>query len=192
MQGGPSQNSTGRTIASNLAPNMPTAAARYDGWYISPEMTYGQRRSLGSFFGAAWTMMPSLRARYLYGALDGYTETGSNANLTIADRAVQDFEERGEVKVVAQTRYGALLVQTNVYGGALGIQRLGDFSVDSVLLGQPLPFAALGKSDVWGGFGGGGFEAYAGSVRLFAGAEWLLLSDSSTVVSGKGGLRASF
>jgi len=192
VQGGPSQNSTSRTIASNLAPNLQTATASYDGWYVSPEMTYGLRHSLGSYNGVTWTMMPNLRVRYLYGAFDGYTETGSNANLTVAGRAVQDLEERGEVKLLAQTLYGVWLTRVNVYGGALGVQRLGDFGVDSLLLGLPLPFATPGKDDVWGGFGGGGLEVYAGSVGLFAGAEWLLLSDSSTVVSGKGGLRVSF
>ena len=192
VQGGPSQNSTSRTIASNLAPNLQAATANYDGWYISPEMTYGLRHSLGSYNGVTWTMMPNLRVRYLYGAFDGYTETGSNANLTVAGRAVQDLEERGEVKLIAQTLYGVWLTRVNVYGGALGVQRLGDFTVNSLLLGLPLPFATPGKDDVWGGFGGGGLEVYAGSVGLFAGAEWLSLSDSSTVVSGKGGLRVSF
>jgi hypothetical protein len=192
VQGGPSQNSTSRTIASNLAPNLQTATANYDGWYVSPEMTYGLRHSLGSYNGVTWTMMPNLRVRYLYGAFDGYTETGSNANLTVAGRTVQDLEERGEVKLLAQTLYGVWLTRVNVYGGALGVQRLGDFTVNSLLLGLPLPFATPGKDDVWGGFGGGGLEVYAGSVGLFAGAEWLLLSDSSTVISGKGGLRVSF
>ena len=103
VQGGPSQNSTSRTIASNLAPNLQTATASYDGWYISPEMTYGLRHALGSYNGVTWTMTPNLRVRYLYGAFDGYTETGSNANLTVAGRAVRDLEERGEVKLIAQT-----------------------------------------------------------------------------------------
>ena len=71
VQGGPSQNSTSRTIASNLAPNLQAATANYDGWYISPEMTYGLRQSLGSYNGVTWTMMPNLRVRYLYGAFDG-------------------------------------------------------------------------------------------------------------------------
>lgn len=192
VQGGPSQNSTSRTIASNLAPNLQAATASFDGWYLSPEMTYGLRHSFGSYSGVTWTMMPNLRIRYLYGAFDGYTETGSNANLTVAGRIVQDLEERGEVKLLAETLNGLWLTRVNVYGGALGVQRLGDFTVSSLLLGLPLPFAMPGKDDVWGGFGGGGLEVYAGSVGLFASAEWLQLTDSSTVISGKGGLRLSF
>lgn len=192
VQGGPSQNSTSRTIASNLAPNLQAATASFDGWYLSPEMTYGLRHSFSSYSGVTWTMMPNLRIRYLYGAFDGYTENGSNANLTVAGRTVQDLEERGEVKLLAETLNGLWLTRVNVYGGALGVQRLGDFTVSSLLLGLPLPFATPGKDDVWGGFGGGGLEVYAGSVGLFASAEWLLLTDSSTVISGKGGLRLSF
>ena len=74
----------------------------------------------------------------------------------------------------------------------LAVQRIGDSAVDSVLLGQPLPFAILGKGDVWGGFAGGEAEARFGAFALFAGAEWMALSDDSTIVSGKGGVRVNF
>lgn len=121
VQGGPSQNSTSGTIASNLAPNIQTATASYGGWYISPELTCGQRYGLGSYNGVSWTMTPNVRVRYLYSAFNGYTETGSAANLTVVGRAVQDIEERGEVKLTAQTLNGALLTRASVYGGALGV-----------------------------------------------------------------------
>jgi hypothetical protein len=82
--------------------------------------------------------------------------------------------------------------RASVYGGVLAVQRVGDFTVNSILLGQQLPFATLCKGDVWGGFAGGEAEARFGSFALFAGAEWMALSDDSTIVSGKDGLRVSF
>jgi outer membrane autotransporter protein len=192
VQSGASWNSTSRTIFSNLAPNIQTATAKYDGWYVSPDLTYGVRWALANYAGATWTMTPNLRVRYLYGAFDGYTETGSNANLTVAGRAVQDLEERGEIKLSAEALSQGMVTRASLYGGALGVQRLGDFSVNAILLGLPLPFATPGKSDVWGGFGGIEAELRVGTLGLFGGVEYLALSDSSTVVSSKGGLRVSF
>ena len=60
------------------------------------------------------------------------------------------------------------------------------------MLGQSIPFATPGKDDVWGGFGGAGMEWRTANVGLFASGEYLWLSDSSTVVSGKGGVRVAF
>jgi hypothetical protein len=190
VQGGASRNDTSRTIANNLAPGgIQTATANYDGWYVSPELGYWQRYGLGTLAGAAYTLTPNLRVRYLYGSYDGYTETGSAANLTVAGRDVQNVEERGELRLTAQTGAAG---HASLYGGVLAVQRIGDSAVDSVLLGQPLPFAILGKGDVWGGFAGGEAEARFGSFSLFAGAEWMALSDDSTIVSGKGGPRVRF
>ena len=62
----------------------------------------------------------------------------------------------------------------------------GLLSDDGALLGQSVPFAVPGKDDTWGGFAGGGMEWRTDNVSLFASGEYLWLSDSSTVVSGKG------
>lgn len=81
---------------------------------------------------------------------------------------------------------------TNIYGGVLGVQRAGSTTVDASLLGQEIPFAVPGKDDVWCGFGGAGLEIRAGQVALFVAAEYLTFSDSSSVVSGQGGIRVAF
>ena len=80
----------------------------------------------------------------------------------------------------------------NIYGGVLGVQRVGSNTVGAVLLGQAIPFATPGDNDVWGGFGGAGIELRTGNVAMFLSAEYLAFSDSSTVVSGKGGIRVAF
>ena len=81
---------------------------------------------------------------------------------------------------------------TSVYGGVLGDQRVGDTTIGASLLDQAIPFAPPGKGNVWAGFGGLGLEVLAGRVAWFASAEYLALSDSSSVVSGKGGIRIAF
>ena len=193
LQGGGSHNTTTRTINNNLALNgLETATASFNGWYLSPEATFGHRFALGRLDNAAFTLTPSLRVRYLYGSYDGYTETGSTANLTIGGQTVNALEERGEFKLThAVTLNPMNQLSTSITGGVLGTQRFGT-TINATLLGQAIPFATPGKSDVWGGFGGFGLEWRTRNVTLFSVAEYLALSDNSTVVSGRAGLRVGF
>ena len=174
--------------------NAQTAASSWDGWYASPEATIGLRYALGTFNSIAWTLTPSLRVRYLWGSYDGYTESGSTANMTVAARNVRDIEERGELKLTAQTfgPDGRPWARLHFAGGVLGVQRQGDSTVTAALLGQPLPFATPGKAEVWGGFAGFGMEMRTGMVSWFGAAEYLALNDQSTILGGRAGLRVNF
>jgi len=73
-----------------------------------------------------------------------------------------------------------------------GSQLLGSATVPATLLGQAIPFATPGKTNVWGGYGGSGLEWRIGNVSVYSAGEYLALSDGSHVVSGRGGLRVSF
>jgi hypothetical protein len=194
VQGGGSQNDTTRNINNNLAAGgLETAKGSYSGWYISPELKLGHNVALGYVAGAQYTLTPSIGVRYLYGSFGSYTETGSTANLTVNGQTAQTVEERAELKLTRATAFDAttaLLV--DITGGALGTQRVGSKIVNAALLGQSIPFATPGKDDVWGGFGGLGLEFRNANVALFGSAEYLWLSDSSTVVSGNGGVRVAF
>jgi outer membrane autotransporter protein len=194
VQGGGSRNDTTRRINNNLvAGGLETATARYDGWYVSPELTLGHRIALGRVFEAEHTLTPSLQVRYLYGSFGSYTETGSTANLTVNSQTVQTLEERAELKLTRTTMLNAnFALLIDIIGGALGVQRVGSNSVNAALLGQAIPFATPGKDDVWGGYGGLGMEFRSGHVAAFVAGEYLALSDSSSVVSGKGGVRVAF
>jgi len=57
---------------------------------------------------------------------------------------------------------------------------------------KPMPFATPGKNNIWGGFGGGGLEWRTDRVAVFVSAEYLAMSDKSSLVSGKGGIRVAF
>jgi outer membrane autotransporter protein len=191
LHGGGSTNATSRTINNNtIAGGIEIATASYGSRYISPEAAYGVHLPLWSTF----TLTPSLRVRYVAGFFDGYTEAGSTANLTVASRTINDFEERGEIKLTQTTRFGggdALL--TSIYGGVLGIERVGDATVNTVVLGAGLPFVTPGRNTVAGVVGGGGFEwRTREGVSFFGAAEAIGFTDSSTVVSAHGGIRVAF
>jgi hypothetical protein len=194
LQGGHTSNDSSRNINNNLvAGGIENATASFDGWYINPEATFGHHFALGLVAGAAYTLTPSLTVRYLHAGFDGYTETGTTAPLTVGDRTADNFEERGQLKLTRTQIFAPTeMLKASLFGGLLADQRLGDDTVDAALLGQAIPFAVLGDDSVWGGFGGAGFEWHSGQVTLFASAEYLALSDSSSVVSGQGGVRIAF
>lgn len=194
VQGGHSTTDESRNINNNtIATGLETAKATYGATYFSPEANLGLTFALGSLHHASYTLTPSVNVRYLFAAVDGYTESGSTANLSVASRYVQNVEERGQLKLTSRTLLSNnKTVLGSVYGGVIGVQRAGSTTVDATLLGQPIPFAAPGKSEVYGGFGGAGIEWHAGQTTLFAGVEYLRFSDSSSIVSGRGGVKIAF
>jgi len=191
LHGGGASNSTARTINNNTLPGgIEIATASYNSAYISPEATYGVDFPLWS----EYTLTPSIGVRYVAGMFDGYTESGTTAPLTVSSRTIQDIEERGQVKLTRTTLFGggdALL--TSVHVGVLGLERVGDTTVSTVLLGANLPFVTPGKSTVAGVLGGGGLEWRThGGVSFFGAAEAIGFSDSSTVYDARGGIRVAF
>ncbi len=189
LHGGGSTNATSRTLTSNVAPFLQVATANYNSSYISPELKYGIDVPLW----AQYTLTPSLRVRYVAGFFGGYTETGSSANLTVASRTIQDIEERGELKLTRATPIGPDLLLTSVHVGAIGLERFGDTTVNTVLLGANLPFVTPGKNDVSGIVGGGGVEwRTREGVSVFGNVEAIGFSDQSTVWSALGGVRVAF
>jgi hypothetical protein len=191
LHGGGSNINTSRSINNNLlATGLETATASYSGSYISPELTYGIKLPVW----ADTTLTPSLKLRYVAGSLGGYTESGSTANLTVASRTIQDFEQRGELKLTHTTAFtpkDALL--TSVNAGVLGIERVGDTSINTVLLGQGLPFATPGKSSVAGAFAGLGMEWRTRSgVSVFGAAEYTAMTDQANLVTARGGIKVGF
>jgi hypothetical protein len=124
---------------------------------------------------------------------DGYTEAGTTAPLTVASRTIQDIEERGELRLTRAQRIGPDLLLTSLYVGALGIERAGDTTVNTVLLGASLPFVTPGRNNVAGVLGGGGLEwRTREGISLFGAAEAIGMSDQGTVISARGGIRAAF
>jgi Autotransporter beta-domain len=191
VQGGHSQNSTIRNINNNLvAGGQETATASFGGWFISPELAFGERFALPD----NWSLTPAARVRYVAAEFAGFTEAGSTANLTVGDRMLQDIEERGDL-TLTHTMTTASWGQSSlsIHAGVLGLQRTGGDSVNAILLGEALAFATPGKSNVGGVYVGGGFEWCAlQRVAVFATGEYVAMSDSSSTVTGNAGLRVGF
>ena len=186
--GGISSKST-RLIANNLAANgLDTATASYNGWFISPDVTWGYR-----LFSALGVVTPKARVRYVGGTLDSYTETGSAQGLVVGSRTIGDIEERLGVEFSNVTAFGGGTVRTSLDLSAIGLQRLGDNTINTVLLAQNLAFTTPGRREAYGGVVNAGFDWRPKSnVSFFASAEAMATNDKAYSVIGKGGVRVGF
>jgi uncharacterized protein with beta-barrel porin domain len=190
LQAGGNDNKSTRQVFSNLAPNgLENASARYGGWFISPELGYGLRYGLGN----GYTLTPMARVRYVAGALDGFSETGSGQGLSVGRRSLQNVEERGEIELARTSQFGLTdTVRTYMHGGVIALQRLGDPTVSTTLIGQSFNFATPGKDSATGGVAGAGFDLTVGRVSVFGAVEGTLMSDKSRAGTAKGGMRVAF
>ena len=190
LQGGATANKSKRLVLNDSAPaGSETATASYDSWYISPEIAYGRRYH----FANGYTLTPVGRIRYLAGTVDGYNEAGSAQNLVVGRRTLHDVEERAEVELSKITGVGVGSLRTSVHGGLIALQRLGNPTINTILIGQNLSFATPGKASTAGVVAGAGFDLRATDrMSLFGAFEATLMSDHSRTAAAKAGLKFAF
>ena len=185
--GGSLDNSSARAIAGGLAPQIATAS--YGGWFVDPAMMLGHRIDIDQ---RGFTITPALRVRYVAAHFDGYTETGSTANLTIDGRDFQAWEERVEITFANTRMIGASRVTARVTGGFLGDQRSTGGQVNIALLDQNFLAATPDRGSIAGGYGSAGLDWQIGRVTLFAAGEATYTNDATKIYAGKGGVRVAW
>ncbi len=179
-----------RRVANNLvAGGLQTARADYDGWFISPELTLtrplwqGERR-----------FEKSLTLRYAGLFLDGFTETGAAAPLTLSDRDIHLLQARTQLTMPNErTNADGSKRRDAFYIGVEGRTNVGDEDISGVLLAQNITFDPGGDQTVGALFAGLEFERTSASgTTFFASVEGQVETGGGRQASGKAGIKFRF
>jgi outer membrane autotransporter protein len=186
--GGNLDNTSARNIGGGLA--LQTANASYGGWFVDPSLMLGHRIDVD---GRGFAVTPAVKVRYVAAHFDGYSETGSTANLAVGGRDFQATEERAEFTFAnSSTIANGNLLTARVTGGILGQQRSSGGAVNIALLGQNFLAATPDRGSIAGGYGSAGIDWQIGKVTLFAAGEATYSNEVARSIAGKGGVRVGW
>lgn len=163
LMGGSQDHDSRRFVNDNLAPMGESfAEASYGSWWIAPQAGIGYSMAAP----AGWTLTPYASARWSFQALDGYSETGTNANATVAGRDVSVLETRMQLSGERQTVIGLL----GLRAGWQWRSQDGD-AATVTMIDQTVSVPAFGQ-DRHAGFVGGSLDvAISDSAALELDAE---------------------
>ena len=125
-----------RQVANNMVTGgLETARATYGGAFVSPSVTLRHPLNADTHL--------DLSGRYAALFLDGYSETGSTAALTVAGRTVQVAALQAKVtrRALQRARDNGTM-SLDIWAGADGLFTVGSSQVNTLIAGLPLGFAA--------------------------------------------------
>lgn len=188
LVGGGSQYDRERQVANNLVANgLETARADYSGWFLSPELT--ARATLFQGFE------PFVTLRYAGLFMDGFTETGTAAPLTMDSQTLHLATARLGVTLPYDWAHAdGSLTSLSLTGGVEARRQFGSTTQRGVLLGQSIAFEAGGDGDdALGGFVGLDAEhQVSAATTLYANAEAMLETGNAIQLSARAGFRVAF
>ncbi|MFS8184495.1 autotransporter domain-containing protein [Pseudovibrio denitrificans] len=186
LTGGYSDYDSERSIANNtVATGTETASADYGAWFIAPEITLATELSV-----LEQTVLPSLTLRYAGAAIQSFSESGSDGNLSVDERALHEFTGRAQLTARA---YGGTAFSLDAFVALEGRLSRGDDNLTGALLGQDIGFVLDDRDEALRGtigFNAGG--QITPSARWFARAEAATGSDVDVHGEGQAGFLISF
>lgn len=164
LTGGASRHEDDRFVNDNLqVGGVAHAQSEYDSAWINPRLSYGLIYDLGG----GWVTSPTVHLSYAGQWIDGYTETGSNANAIVGKRQIGVGELALEWSATMQTGASTLTGRVGyAYRAAFG-----DSSTDVTMIGISQSVANNSKDRHIGYFGGDALFALSETVDLKFGAQ---------------------
>ncbi len=182
---GAQNNDSSRLVNDNLAPlGIDYADANYNSWFIAPELRIG----VDIATDGEWTLTPSVSGRISMQQIDGYTETGSNANATIGARNVQVFEGNIELAATRKVDAGSFTIAA----GAQYRQNLGAGTQAVTLLGQNLAVPVNTAGSITGYLGLDATFDISGNSVLNLAAKAAIGANEYKSISGSLGIKTVF
>lgn len=178
-----------RQVDNNQVNGLQTVSNSFDGIFIALELSVSTRTDF-----AGLTLQPTFRAGYSGLFLDGYTETGSTAPLTVSDRNIHILHARFEMALLMSSKGpDSLGFYFSPYVGMDGRSLVDGKSIDVTLLGQNLSFDPGGSDDIASIFTGFRLNvAKTENFSFFAGVEGSLDTEESSTITGNLGLKWKF
>jgi hypothetical protein len=167
-----------------------TARGTSDGWFGTGELALSTKIALAP----AWSLAPSLRARYTAMRFDDYSESGSSQDVSYDGHTVQILEQRAETKLVyAAPMAAGLAANYWLKGGALVRETLGADRFDASVVGTDFTVESLSKRTVFGATAGLGFDRMVtANASIFGSIDGAILSDRTRTGSVRGGVKIAF
>lgn len=190
ITGGATKHDNTRKVDNNQVDGLQTLSSKFDGAFIAPELSIRSQLDIG----AAGILQPTLRVGYSGMFLDGYTETGSTAPLTVAERDLHILHARFELAMLMSSQWANNFnVNFSPYVGVDGRSLVDGEAVSATLLGQNLSFNPGGEEDVASAFAGVRLALLkAENFGIFAGIEGSIDTEESSTLAGNFGLNWQF